>query len=151
MGLFNYIRNGTHQSSLILLQPISLDIFLTSQRKFHAWKKKKIRFLKLPFQTILVLERMKMNRKLGKQGRRKIPLLFFLFRVLKIKKQWKVEKSTFSKENVLQVSSSTENWIEGLWGGQTSISLKPQVMTVFISLSHNVQKNFTLKRLQQLS
>lgn len=95
MGLFNYIRNGTHQSSLILLQPISLDIFLTSQRKFPCLekKKKKVRFLKLPFQTILVLERMKMNRKLGKQGRRKIPPLFFLFRVLKIKKQWKVENS----------------------------------------------------------
>lgn len=40
--------------------------------------------------------------------------------------------------------------MEGFWGAQTGISVKP-VMTVCISPSHSIQEDFTLKRKQQPS
>lgn len=161
------IYNWIYQSGSTLLQAISLESFLISQQKFPCPENKST-FLKFPMQTIPILEMQKGKRKkLGKRkGQRKttkkILLVFcFFFFFLELwegkKKEGGVcakygEQYNLSEESVLKFKVLLKirmYRMQGFWGVQTAISLQPQLTIVCISLSHYVQKDFTLERPQQ--
>lgn len=89
-----YIYNWIYQYSSTLSQVMSLDSFLTSQRKF-PYLENKYRFLKFPIQTISILEMQEgKSNNLGKKGRPKKPNThthpFFLCEVMEGKKPHKI-------------------------------------------------------------